>query len=249
MHTATATSLCIDNQTGIPFDARTFPISCGPGKADHKVVFQALQESLASLGDQSKLMWSHYHSAWTTVQYHIIAMLMDQPERRSSTCLLAGNARQHALFGVSCHFDQLERKFAACPKCVRTARRYFLAGNFATPVVYACRQCYSFSLQQLLDHGKYVSGVHPPLATVTPGYKLAVKPCVLSFEILLDGWNYVIQKLVYDKTWQKKDALSIRPPLITLWSDVVITCCPKPPEPIPICLTRWSSRPWRPIDW
>ena len=209
VHTATATLLCIDNKTGIPFDVRTYPIACGPGKADHNAVFEALKTSLEILEDENKLMWSHYHHQWTTVKCHIITFLMDQPERRSSNCLLGGNSKQHGMFGLSCNFEQLQRTFSACAKCLRAATRYLNAGTFTHPVIYSCRQCYAFSLSQLLKEGEYKSVLHAdelhdaPLPHSTPGLRLAMKPGMLNFEILPAGWNHAIRKFVYDKTWSK----------------------------------------------
>lgn len=210
VHTATVTLLCIDNGTGIPFDARTFPIACGPGKADHNAIFHALQTSLATVQDDQTVMWSHYHRQWTTLQCHIIALLMDNPERRGSNCLLGGNAKQHGMFGLSCNFEQLERPFSACPDCLRVASIYLDAGCFTKPVVYACSQCYAFSLSELVKHGKYKKMLHDdvlteaPLSSSTPGYSLSMRPQLLNFELLVDGWNHAIRKLVHDQTWTKK---------------------------------------------
>jgi hypothetical protein len=46
IHTASVTLLCIDNLTGVLVNAHTFPFACGPGKADHNIIFQALRHSL-----------------------------------------------------------------------------------------------------------------------------------------------------------------------------------------------------------
>jgi hypothetical protein len=146
VHTASATLLCIDNTTGLPFDSRSFPIACGPGKANHNAVFQALKTSLKKLEEGNHLMWSHHHNRWTHVRSHVLAFLMDQPERRGSNNLLGGGSNLHALFGMSCNFAQLERSFAACDKCVRVAARYVDHGDFTAPMTFACRQCYSFLL-------------------------------------------------------------------------------------------------------
>ena len=124
VHTVSATMLCIDNMTNQPFNARTFPIACGPGKNDHNSVFEALQLSLEKLSSGAHRVWSQHHHKWTTLQVHIHAFLMDQPERRGSNYLLGGNSKQHPLFGFSCNFQRLERPFAACRKCVTMATRY-----------------------------------------------------------------------------------------------------------------------------
>jgi hypothetical protein len=149
VHTALVTLLCIDNLTGVLFNARTFPIACGSGKADHNIIYQALRTSLDKLTASEDIVWSNHHGRWITVQAHVIAFLMDQPERQGTNCHLGGNSKQHATFGVSCDFENLERRFSACPKCVRVANRYILDGEFAFPMVFSCRLCYSFSLSRL----------------------------------------------------------------------------------------------------
>jgi hypothetical protein len=98
IHTASVTLLCIDNLTGTLFNARTFPIACRPGKADHNVIFQALRTSLDKLTASEDIVWSNQHGCWTTICAHVIAFLMDQPERRGTNCLLGGNSKQHVMF-------------------------------------------------------------------------------------------------------------------------------------------------------
>jgi hypothetical protein len=155
VHTASVTLLCIDNVTGMLFNTRTFPFACGPGKADHDLIFQALSSSLDQLVTGNDIIWSNHHSRWTTVRAHVVAFLMDQPERRGTNCLLGGNSKQHVIFGVSCKFEDLQRNFAACPKCLRVANKYLKKKEFAFPMVFSCRKCYGFSLARLIQHGRY----------------------------------------------------------------------------------------------
>jgi hypothetical protein len=71
---------------GVLFNARTFPFACGPGKADHNIIFQALRHSLDKAQASADTVWSHHHGCWTTLRAHVIAFLMDQPEQRGSNC-------------------------------------------------------------------------------------------------------------------------------------------------------------------
>ena len=80
---------------------------------------------------------------------------MDQPERRGSHCLLGGNSKQHALFGVSCDFEKLKLNFAACAQCVGMATGYLIAGKFTSPLQQNCKECYGFSLKNLVVDGVY----------------------------------------------------------------------------------------------
>jgi hypothetical protein len=203
IHTSTVTFLCIDNTTRLPFNARSFPIACGPGKANHDSVFKALRTSLDALTASTNIVWSHHHSKWTTLRACLIAILMDQPERRGSSCLLGGNAKQHGIFGVSCKFVNLERPFPACPECLGVATKYLLANNFKEPMVFSCCLCYGFSLSNLVNHGRYITPCHPKLSVETPGFSLTDKPGALSFELLIDAWHFAIQRFVYKKDWSK----------------------------------------------
>ncbi len=205
VHTASATIICIDNITGLPFNTRTFPIACGPGKADHNPIFEALLRSYDTLGSGRSTIWSHHHGCWTTVQIHAITFLMDQPERRGSNCLLGGNSKQHALFGVSCNFANLEKNFSACPTCLRLATAYLEAGCFNSPMQLSCTSCYSFTLANLLHKGRYKNLPSCELSTHTPGYGLCLSPGVLTFELLVDAWQYTMECFVEDKNWSKED--------------------------------------------
>jgi hypothetical protein len=166
IHTASVTLLCIDNLTGVLFNARTFPFACGPGKADHNIISQALRHSLDKVQASAVTVRSDHHGCWTTLRAHVIAFLMDQPERRGTNCLLGGNSKQHIAFGVSSDFENLERKFLACPKCVRVANRYLKRGEYASPMAFACWNCYSFSLTCLFQLGKYLTPCHLNYPTI-----------------------------------------------------------------------------------
>jgi hypothetical protein len=72
IHTASVTLLCIDNLTEVLFNARTFPFACGPGKADHNIIFQALRHSLDKVQGSEDTVWSHHHGCWTTLRAHVI---------------------------------------------------------------------------------------------------------------------------------------------------------------------------------
>jgi hypothetical protein len=130
---------------------------------------------------------------------------MDQPEQRGTNCLLGGNSKQHVTFGVSCDFENLERKFSACPKCVRVANRYLERGEYASPMAFACRIYYSFSLPRLFQLGKYLTPCHLELTVDTPGFELSNHLGLLSFEILTDAWNFALRRFVYDKKWTKEE--------------------------------------------
>jgi hypothetical protein len=72
-------------------------------------------------------------------------------------------------------------------------------------MAFACRICYSFSLPRLFQLGKYLTPCHSKLTVDTPGFELSNHPALLSFEILMDAWNFALRRFVYDKKWTKEE--------------------------------------------
>jgi hypothetical protein len=68
IHTASVTVLCIDNLTGVLFNAPTFPFPCGPGKADHNIIFQALRHSLEKVQSSEDIVWSDHHRCYHAME-------------------------------------------------------------------------------------------------------------------------------------------------------------------------------------
>lgn len=152
---------------------------------------------------------------------------MDQPECPGSNCLLSGNSKQHAMFGFSCNFDNLECPFMACPACLLKATCYLASTEFDLPLGLSCPFCYGLSLSCLTGFGKYTSPVYSQLPMVMPGYGLTSKPGPLSFELLADAWHYAISQFVYVKQWTKED---VKEYLTMLWInkttiDYFMLCC------------------------
>jgi hypothetical protein len=102
-------------------------------------------------------------------------------------------------------FENLERSFFAGPKCFRATNRYLKSKEFGSQLVFSCRLCYGFSLSCLLQHGRYTAPCHSKLSVDTPGYSLTDKPGSLTFEILVDTWQYALRRFVHDTTWSKED--------------------------------------------
>jgi hypothetical protein len=146
-------------------------------------------------------VWSHFHGRWTTIRSQLIAFLMDQPERRGSTCLLGGGSKQHPLFSISCDFSELECYFDACSQCVHDAREYISQGVFVHPMGMECDQCYSYSLGRLLSVGKRKRPAFTWLDEDAPGYLLISRPGKLSMAMLIAGWKYATNKFMVEHTW------------------------------------------------
>jgi len=203
IHTALVTLLLLDNATHLCYNCWTYPISCGPGKVDHNSVFSALRGSLEQISSTPTHMFSHFHHGWTKVRTQVMALLMDQPERRQSTGLLGGNGKQHPLFGVSCNFMKLQKPFLACRQCLLEAKAYLATATYAQQMHLKCSHCYSYSLSRLLDVGKRNHPLLPWLPSDAPGYSLASAPGILSFALLIAGWQYAKSQFVVSRLWSQ----------------------------------------------
>ena len=130
---------------------------------------------------------------------------MDQPERRGSTSLLGGGGKQHPLFGLSCNFSELSRKFAACEECLSVAKAYIATASYENRMIMECNCCYSYSLKRLMMEGKRQFPVLPWLAADAPGYLLTTRPGVLSMDLLIAGWQYAANKFVVEHQWTQRE--------------------------------------------
>lgn len=123
---------------------------------------------------------------------------MDQPEHQGSNCLLGGNSKEHAMFGVSCIFENLDCHFSTFPKCLLKATRSLNSGNYASQLRLSCCHCYGF-------YSKYTSPIYSALSADMPDYKLRDKPGILSVELLVDWWHYAVRQFVHDKHLTKEE--------------------------------------------
>ena len=128
---------------------------------------------------------------------------MDNPERRTNFGLLAGNSKNHPIFGISCFFDQLELPFHACKNCHQHFLSYMKKGDWTiSPHNFTCDKCYGFSIDKLLKLGKYKTPVVIiPNSQNAPGIWLSLKPGELTSEMLVEAWTYAISRYVHHGDW------------------------------------------------
>ena len=195
-------------------------VAIGPGKGaaeskeDHSCIFDKLRSDLDNINNKddgspiplSFISRAHYGSlctfylskeiyfseANTTENSNVY--IMDNPERRSNFGLLGGNSLNHAYFGLSCNFGQLQVPFQACKKCCKDIMKYCLHEGWMdqeSPLP-KCKVCHGFSIEHLLQKGRYSSPVyiHSNNLDISelPGHHLFNKPGKLTNDILIDAY-------------------------------------------------------------
>ena len=195
-------------------------LAMGPGKGaaeakeDHSCIFEKLRydiEAVHNNFDGNPIPFSfasrahkgdlcdfyvcseiYFSTSFTSSNSNI--HIMDNPERRANFGLLAGNSHQHAYFGLSCHFGALQLQFHACKKCTRDIIKYcknegWMDGKPPRP---KCKTCHGFSVEHLLEQGKYKKPLYTPPATIDelelPGHHLFYKPGKINNNLLIDAY-------------------------------------------------------------
>ena len=195
-------------------------LAIGPGrntqesKEDHSCVFKKLKvdfDSINNIEDGSPLPLRFVSRAHRGTMCHFYLCketyfaesnvtvdsgnyIMDNPERRSNFGLLGGNSLNHAYFGLSCNFMNLKLPFESCSSCQKEINTYCSKEGWIDqlPPMPRCNQCHGFSIDHLLEHGKYSQPIYSPIETVDkdelPGSHLFDKPGKLSNTLLIDAY-------------------------------------------------------------
>ena len=156
---------------------------CGTEKEDHEVFFERLRQELQSdhINEEGWFLPSIMFSraaetdkelGWVTAYVAPCALLQDNPERRKSSGLLAGNSNLHAMFGVSCHFGKLRLPFAACESCVARTRQYVRTAVYSEQFTQSCQQCLCWEVGDMSSRTEYDKPISdiPLLSERDPGY-------------------------------------------------------------------------------
>lgn len=98
----------------------TYPIALGSSSANHEEVEKRLATELDELrnpGNTANVFYSKIHNADVRVHAVITCSLMDQPERRGSNGMMAGNSLYAARWGYSINLQAVCKKIVPCETC------------------------------------------------------------------------------------------------------------------------------------
>ena len=137
-------SICTVLEAGQHLHA-TYPIAVGGKKDCHDPVEQFHQKEIRELtvGDRSYYVGSRKMNV--IVHPRPLAVLQDQPEKRSANKLALGNSAYHARWGWSADHNKLfaSGKLLPCSHCVANMKLFL---NRTIPVMPGCDSCLNFDV-------------------------------------------------------------------------------------------------------
>jgi hypothetical protein len=96
----------------------TYPIAVGSKKADHEPLEDIVAANLSLLSSPvGVVMYSKSLGGLVRLRAKMFVSLQDQPERRGSNQLMAGNSIYHARFGYAAPWTDFKDVLRPCPEC------------------------------------------------------------------------------------------------------------------------------------
>jgi hypothetical protein len=96
----------------------TYPLAIGGKKVDHEAVEILLSKNLLQLSSPGGVvMYSKRHGGLVSVRAKLFVSLQDQPERRGTNHLMAGNSTFHRRFGYSAPWPEFKDVLRPCLSC------------------------------------------------------------------------------------------------------------------------------------
>jgi hypothetical protein len=195
-----------------PFLAHTVLLGVGASKnTSHEEFFEMLVKEKTTKWEDCNgqlvpfSLFSRLHDKKVNVFITIALALQDNPERRQSAMLLAGNSNTHGAFSLSCDFRMLAIPFVACSDCQERTKQYLRNSNLSDDCVnHECTKCLGFSIDKLCSKGVYkeqIGGMRPPLRPDEFGYELTIKPGRITFEDNIRAWEYAT-KMFIERKWR-----------------------------------------------
>lgn len=199
MWTLSSTFIFYDMHACKVIGTQTFPTSNGEGKVDHSEVFHCIYSDMQTMQTKSASTVYHctrYQQPVCLYPFYLLS-IQDHPERRDECLLRRGNALKHRVFGFSCCFEKLRKRFDTCNKCFRGLLLYIKKQDWTKPFQRHCMQCHYWSLDDIHEKGEYIEPMinHPNIARNTPFETIITKPQRLTFEAMIEMWEYTINNM------------------------------------------------------
>ena len=174
----------------------TYVISIGPASDSHEQVEQQFAKDLELARSGKLLLYSAKHKMKVRVYADILVSLKDQPERRSSNCILLGSSNYTARWGYSGDLYQAFKLIPSCLKCQIMLR------NNITQVEIKCEDCLNWETQNI----QFSPPDGYPLEKCKSGEKLTTT--VINYQTLIENVRFTTEKLNTSNTdkWSTANA-------------------------------------------
>ena len=161
----------------------TYVISIGPASDCHEQVEQQFAKDLELARSGKLLLYSAKHKMKVRVYADILVSLKDQPERRSSNCILLGSSNYTARWGYSGDLYQAYKLIPSCLKCQVMLR------NNITQNEIKCLDCLNWETQNI----QFNPPEGYPTEKCKPGQKLHTS--VINYQTLIENVRFTTEKL------------------------------------------------------
>jgi hypothetical protein len=167
---------------------RTFALALGPKGVSHEEVELELALELTSLCSSQSFYFFEMTKSMVPVYAELSVSLQDQPERRSSNCLLGGNSTMHGRWGYSADIVALSSVLPSCDRCFEILKK-----NEIDISTKSCIYCTNWSMDvdtSLLD---FAAPADYPEEELSEGNVL--RPKKLSYSVLISAVAKAREKL------------------------------------------------------
>jgi hypothetical protein len=160
-------------------------------------------------------MYSGYHSSPAYIHAEILAVVNDQPERRSSLALSGGNSTFHSRFSYSCDYTKTNLPINSCCDCyIHIEKEYndYALNNKVNKYnrewrCNKCHNCYNWLLEGSHGGNDYMFSVDNDFPSSECNSEREIGYSRLTFKKLRDCVSYVHDSIVSGK-FKKKQASS-----------------------------------------
>ena len=184
----------------------TYPIAIGPKGANHDIVEHKFKEELSQLKshDKKHFVYSAIEKKNIRVYGDIFSSLMDQPERRSSNCLMLGNGLFSSRWGYSLNLKKLQNVIPSCSSCYQRNLQDVISCR-KTNQVWKCDTCLNWNIDSQHKLLVYPSPNSFPEGELNEDKDKQIKPFQLSYELITKNVSKVFHNIKHGK-WSARQA-------------------------------------------
>ena len=179
----------------------TYLLSLGKSGDDHEEIEIHFSRELNELKEGiNNIFYSSFHSKRIRVHFEIVAVLADQPERRSLCCWKMGNGKNTARWKYAFDVKRVHQYLPLCCKCFKL----FMKDPHGFDFMSSCQNCSKWDF----DTSSTMS-VNTPIPKNTPlDLSLKCTPKKITFKLLKDIVSTSHHKII-SGDWDSKAATSV----------------------------------------
>jgi len=176
----------------------TYPIAVGKKGDSHDDVEKMIDQEVKKLAKGVDPFYVGAHKKMLPIHFGLLATLQDQPERRTSNGLAAGNGLYTARWGVSANHNKLyaQQHLKSCQACLDTMVTRFSNGNCDLPLP-ECQVCLNWDALKDSHLTATELPVDYPTESGYPNCRIEItqgslEPSIKPFRITYDGLKKAI---------------------------------------------------------